>query len=179
MLVSWYAKILEHLNNAHVLYYVTNSIPPEKKMSICLFLFLKQRKRLVVLYQFILYWYDSHLPTLTENPSQLPGFRCSIFCFHCLSLSSFLSFGYCIVCLISICAIVLLFSEWDMCILSCTGSMSAVKLHWLDNILLYRVTNQDICFLVLNSCWATLRNVNSINADTIKNGANDVCFCSF
>jgi hypothetical protein len=59
----------------------------------------------------------------------------SVYCFidHCLSLWFLLSFGPCIVCLISICTIVLLFSEWDMCILSCTGSMSAVKLrghHW-------------------------------------------------
>ena len=39
--------------------------------------------------------------------------------------------------------------------LSCTGDIWAVKFHWLDNVLLYTVTHQDIVFLVPDSCWAT------------------------
>jgi hypothetical protein len=42
--------------------------------------------------------------------------------------------------------------------LSCTGSIWAVKLHWLDKVLLYMVTDQDIIFLVPDSCWATEKN---------------------
>ena len=48
-------------------------------------------------------------------------------------------------------------------ILSCTGSIWAVKFYWLDTFLLYTVTDQDI----------PVRNGNSISADftedTIKN----------
>jgi hypothetical protein len=38
------------------------------------------------------------------------------------------------------------------CIWSCTGSIWAVKLHWLDNLLLYTVADQDIVFLLPDSC---------------------------
>ena len=137
MLVSWYAQILEHFNNAHVLYYFTNSIPPPKKKSICLFLFFKHRKRLVVLYQFILYWYDSQLPTHTRTRvnSRILDAQYSVFgglFYRSLFVTLiFLSFGPFIVCLISICTIVLLFAEWYMCILSCTGSVSSqITLTW-------------------------------------------------
>ena len=37
--------------------------------------------------------------------------------------------------------------------LSCTYFISAVKLHWLDKILLYTVTDQYIAFLVPLSCF--------------------------
>ena len=41
--------------------------------------------------------------------------------------------------------------------LSYTGSIWAVKLHWLDKNLLYKVTDQDIAFLIPDSCWASQR----------------------
>jgi hypothetical protein len=55
--------------------------------------------------------------------------------------------------------------------LSCTGSIWAVKLHWLDKFLLYTVTDQNIAFLVPDSCWATERNgnSNSISDDAFEN----------
>ena len=46
--------------------------------------------------------------------------------------------------------------------LSCTDSIWAVKLHWPDNFLLNMVTDQDIVVLVPDSCWARVRNGNSI-----------------
>ena len=48
-------------------------------------------------------------------------------------------------------------------VISCIGSIWAVNLHWLDNILLYN--HQNIAFLVPDSCWTTERNGNSISAD--------------
>jgi hypothetical protein len=50
-------------------------------------------------------------------------------------------------------------------ILSCTGSIWAVILYWLDTFLLYTVTDLNIAFLVPDSCWATERNSNSMHAD--------------
>ena len=58
-------------------------------------------------------------------------------------------------------------------LLSCTGSVWAVKFHRLDKFLLYTITDQNIVFLVSDSCWVTVRNGNSISMDiredTIKN----------
>jgi hypothetical protein len=51
--------------------------------------------------------------------------------------------------------------------LSCTCSIWAVKLDWPDKYLLYTVTDQDIVFLVTDSCWVTVRNGNSISADRL------------
>jgi hypothetical protein len=50
--------------------------------------------------------------------------------------------------------------QWKLYInLFSTGSIWAVKFHWLINIfLLYTVTDQNIAFLVPDSCWATERN---------------------
>jgi hypothetical protein len=53
--------------------------------------------------------------------------------------------------------------------LSRIGSIWAVKLHWLDNCLLYTVTDHNITFLVLDSCLATYRNGNSVSADVTDN----------
>jgi hypothetical protein len=36
-------------------------------------------------------------------------------------------------------------------------------LHWLDNLFLYMIIDQDIVFLVPDSCWAMVRNGNSIS----------------
>jgi hypothetical protein len=44
--------------------------------------------------------------------------------------------------------------------LSCTCSVWAGKLHWLDTFLLYTVTDQYVALLVPDSCWATVRNGN-------------------
>ena len=41
------------------------------------------------------------------------------------------------------------------------------QMHWLDKCLFYSVTDQNIAFLVPDSCWATVRNCNCINADSI------------
>ena len=49
--------------------------------------------------------------------------------------------------------------------LSCTCSVWAGKLHWLDTFLLYTVTDQYVALLVPDSCWATVRNGNSISAE--------------
>jgi len=46
-------------------------------------------------------------------------------------------------------------------LLSCTGTIRAGKLHWLDTFLLYTVTDQNIAFLVPDLCWTTERNDNS------------------
>jgi hypothetical protein len=66
---------------------------------------------------------------------------------------------------------------------SCIGSIWTVRLHWLHKVLLYTVTDQDIEFRISDSCWATVRNGNSISVDftedTIKNDDYDTCFCSF
>ena len=51
--------------------------------------------------------------------------------------------------------------------LSCTGFIRPVKLHWLDNVLLYTVTDQHIAFLVPASCRATERNGNNRIADDV------------
>ena len=51
---------------------------------------------------------------------------------------------------------------------TCTGSIWAVKLHCLYTFLLYTVTNKIYCFLVPDSCWATIRNGNSISADVAE-----------
>jgi hypothetical protein len=49
--------------------------------------------------------------------------------------------------------------------------------------LLYTVTDQDIAFLVPDSCWAMVRNGNSISADftedTIKNNENNALFWQY
>ena len=49
--------------------------------------------------------------------------------------------------------------------LSYTGSIWAVILHWSDNCLLYTVTDDNIAFLVLDSCLGTDKNGNSVSAD--------------
>ena len=41
---------------------------------------------------------------------------------------------------------------------SCTGFTWAVRLNWLDNVLLYTVIDQDIFFPVTDSCCANVRN---------------------
>ena len=46
--------------------------------------------------------------------------------------------------------------------LSCTDSILAVKLYWLDKFLLYAVNDQDIVLLIPDLCWATVRKGNSI-----------------
>ena len=38
-------------------------------------------------------------------------------------------------------------------------------MHWLDKFLLYTITDQDIVLLIPYSCWAMVRNSNSINKD--------------
>ena len=53
-------------------------------------------------------------------------------------------------------------------ILSCTGSIWAVILYWLDTFLLYTVTDQYVALLVPDSCWATVRNGNSISAEVTE-----------
>jgi len=66
---------------------------------------------------------------------------------------------------------------------SSTDSMWAVKLHWLDNILFYMITDHIIAFLLPDSCRATKTKCNSISADVvediIKNNQNDASFCFF
>jgi hypothetical protein len=49
--------------------------------------------------------------------------------------------------------------------LSCICSVWAVKKHWLVKCLLSTVTDQDIVFLVPDSCWAMIINGNSTRAD--------------
>jgi hypothetical protein len=44
-------------------------------------------------------------------------------------------------------------------------SLWEVKSHWLDSVLLYAVTDQDVAFLVPDSCTATIKNAISINVD--------------
>jgi hypothetical protein len=44
-------------------------------------------------------------------------------------------------------------------------SLWEVKSHWLDTLLLYAVTDQDITFLVPDSCTATVKNANSVSVD--------------
>jgi hypothetical protein len=68
--------------------------------------------------------------------------------------------------------------------LSCTSFMWAVQLHWLDILLAIYVTDQDIDFLVPDSCRATVKNGNSISKDMnrghhIENYYNDTCFLQF
>jgi hypothetical protein len=56
--------------------------------------------------------------------------------------------------------------------LSCTDSIWAINMSWLDN-LLHMVTDQNIAFLIPDWCRATVKKSNGINADfiedTIKN----------
>ena len=49
--------------------------------------------------------------------------------------------------------------------LSCTCSIWAVILHWIDNCSVNTVTDQDIVLLVPDSCRATVRSGNSIIVD--------------
>ena len=58
--------------------------------------------------------------------------------------------------------------DWKYKAITCTGSIWAVKLHCLYTFLLYTVTNKIYCFLVPDSCWATIRNGNSISADVAE-----------
>ena len=44
--------------------------------------------------------------------------------------------------------------------ISCTCYIWGVKWHWLDNFLLYAVIDQNIVFLVSDSCRTTVRNCN-------------------
>jgi hypothetical protein len=46
--------------------------------------------------------------------------------------------------------------------ISWTGSIWSVKFHWVDKFLLYTVTDQNIVFLVPDSCRVPVRNYNSI-----------------
>jgi hypothetical protein len=68
-------------------------------------------------------------------------------------------------------------------VLSCTDFIWAGKLYWLDRFLLYAVTDQNIAFLVPDSCWAIERNGSSISAnvtdDAFENVQNDTCFSYF
>ena len=68
-------------------------------------------------------------------------------------------------------------------ILSCASSIGAVKLHWLDKFLLhvYMVSNQNIAFLVPDSCWRTERNGISadITDDTFENVQKGLLFYLF
>ena len=47
-------------------------------------------------------------------------------------------------------------------------SIWAVKLHWLDNLLLYTVNGEDIVFLIPDTCIATVRNGSNICKDFIE-----------
>ena len=58
--------------------------------------------------------------------------------------------------------------------LSCTGSIWAVKLHLLDNMLLYTVTDQHMIHVEQRSETGT--NVD-FTEYTMKNDENDACFC--
>jgi hypothetical protein len=55
----------------------------------------------------------------------------------------------------------------------CTGSIRAVKLHWLDKCLLYMniiIINQSIVFFLIRDWYCTtVRNGNSINVDITWN----------
>ena len=51
---------------------------------------------------------------------------------------------------------------WDNAIYP---SLWEVKSHWLDTVLLYAVTDQDVAFLVPDSCTATVKNANSIRVE--------------
>jgi hypothetical protein len=51
---------------------------------------------------------------------------------------------------------------WDNAIYP---SLWEVKSHWLDTVLLYAATDQDIAFLVPDSCTATVKNAISISVD--------------
>jgi hypothetical protein len=44
--------------------------------------------------------------------------------------------------------------------------------HWLDTVLLYTAADQDITFMVPDSCRATIRNGNSIRGDVLENIIN-------
>ena len=60
-------------------------------------------------------------------------------------------------------------SDWNQYYnLSCTGSIWAIKLHSLDKFLLFTVTDQDIVFMVSDSCWAMVRNGDSISVDVTR-----------
>jgi hypothetical protein len=44
-------------------------------------------------------------------------------------------------------------------------SLRELKSHWLDTVLLYAVTDQDITFPVSDPCTATVKNANNISVD--------------
>ena len=55
---------------------------------------------------------------------------------------------------------------YNKAILSCSGSIWAIKLHWLDKCLLYTFTDQDIVFSVIN--WFMLNNGKKDNSTSIS-----------
>ena len=58
---------------------------------------------------------------------------------------------------------------------SCTGSIWAVKLHWLHKFLYGHWPRYS--FLVPDLCWAKSISTD-FTEDTIKNDKNDACYCS-
>jgi hypothetical protein len=76
-------------------------------------------------------------------------------------------------------------------LLSSTDSMRAVKLHWLDNILFYMITDHIIAFLLPDSCRATKINVTVQDSfghstdltlyhiDNKTRGRDDICMSPF
>jgi hypothetical protein len=75
-------------------------------------------------------------------------------------------------CVYSNWSIQMMFEHFCYRFLSCTCSVWAVKQHCLVTCLLSTITDQDIVFLVPDSCWATLINGNStrpvFTEDTVK-----------